>query len=91
MGIHARATVVVLVSGGLVASIISGVFLIDGPVGELPGVALGSEAILAVERAVGLFAAWLLTDLRSALERLDGEVEGLRKGPYAERGNGRST
>lgn len=125
MGFRARATVAVLVAGGLVASVVGGVFLIERSVGDLPGVALGSETMLVVERIVGLFAAWLfvvvviaralvgqlpseisgrgvryanqdttqdaLTDLRSALERLDGEVEGLRKGPYAERGTRRPT
>lgn len=108
----------VLVAGGLVASIVTGVFLIERPVGDLPGVALGSAAILVVERIVGLFAAWLfvvvvmaralvgqlpseisgrgvkyaegdmtqdaVAEVRSTLERLDGEVEDLRKATYAE-------
>lgn len=47
--------------GGLVASIVAGVFLIEPPSDDLPGVALGSEAILAIERIATLFAAWLLT------------------------------
>lgn len=41
-------------------SIVAGVFLIEKPFGNLPGVALGSEAILVVERIAALFAAWLL-------------------------------
>jgi hypothetical protein len=118
MGFRARATVAVLVAGGLVASVVAGVFLIERPVGDLPGVALGSEAILVVERTVGLFAAWLfvvvvmaralvgqlpseisgrgvryanqdttqdaLTDLQSALARLDGEVADLRGETFVE-------
>jgi hypothetical protein len=48
---------------------------------------------LVVERTAALFAAWLfvvvvlaraLAGQRSTLERLDGEVEDLRKATYAE-------
>ena len=52
--------VAVLVIGGLVVITIAGIFLIESPVGGLPGVALGSGAILVVERIATLFAAWLL-------------------------------
>jgi len=38
----------------LIASVITG-----PPDGDLPGVALGSEPLLLVERAVAFFAAWL--------------------------------
>lgn len=46
--------------GGLVASIVGAVFLIALPTDDLPGVALGSEAILVVERIAMLFTVWLL-------------------------------
>ncbi len=119
MGLRARVTIAVLVAGGLIASMVAGVFLIERPVGDLPGVALGSAAVLVVERTVGLFAAWLfvlvvmaralvgqlpseisgrgvryadrdttrdaLAEVRSTLERLDGEVEDLREVTYAKR------
>lgn len=49
-----------LVVGGLVVSIAVGTFLIDAPEDGLPGVALESRAILAVEQITILFAAWLL-------------------------------
>jgi hypothetical protein len=49
------------VVAGLGISIASGVFLIARPTaGDLPGIALGSEAILIVERIAMLFATWLL-------------------------------
>jgi hypothetical protein len=57
-----RRIVAALVVAGLAISIAAGVFLIDRPaVGDLPGIALGSEAILVVERIVMLFGTWLLT------------------------------
>lgn len=46
--------------GGLVASIVAGVFLIELPGDDLPGIALGSEAILVIERIAMLFTVWLL-------------------------------
>lgn len=46
--------------GGLVASIVAAVFLIAPPTGDLPGVALGSDAILVIERIAMLFTVWLL-------------------------------
>jgi hypothetical protein len=49
------------VVGGLVASIVAGVFLIGLSGDDLPGVALGSESILVIERIAMLFVAWLLT------------------------------
>ncbi|HYI81039.1 MAG TPA: hypothetical protein VEW67_09290 [Thermoleophilaceae bacterium] len=119
MGSRGRATVAALVAGGLIASMVAGVFLIERPAGDLPGVALGSETILVVERTLGLFAAWLfvvvvmsrasvgqlpseisgrgvryadrgttqeaLAEVRSTLERLDGEVEDLREVTYVKR------
>ena len=52
---------VLLVAGGLVASAVLGVLF---PVSSLrlsaPSVALGSELVLAVQRVIFLFAAWLL-------------------------------
>lgn len=55
-----RAAVATAVIGGLVVSIVAGVFLIELPTGDLPGIALGSEAILVVERIAMLLAVWLL-------------------------------
>lgn len=53
--------VAALVVVGLGVSIAAGVFLIDRPAaGDLPGIALGSEAILVVERIATLFTLWLL-------------------------------
>ena len=49
-----------LVVAGLVVSIAAGVFLIERPAGDLPGIALESEAILVIERIAMLFATWLL-------------------------------
>lgn len=68
-----------LVAGGLVASVVGGVFLIEGSVGDLPGVALGSETILVVERIVGLFAAWLFVVVvmsRALVGQLPSEISG---------------
>lgn len=48
------------VVGGLVASIVAAVFLIEHPGEDLPGIALGSEAILVIERIAMLFTVWLL-------------------------------
>jgi hypothetical protein len=55
-----EAAVAVLVVSGLVISTAAGVFLIDAPKGGLPGIALGSRAILMVEQIAILFAGWLL-------------------------------
>jgi hypothetical protein len=44
----------------LVLSVVAGVSLIGDPVGRLPGIALGSEAILVAERIAVLFAMWLV-------------------------------
>ncbi len=53
--------VAALVVAGLAVCIAAGVFLIDRPTaGDLPGIALGSETILVVERVAMLFATWLL-------------------------------
>jgi hypothetical protein len=75
-----RGTVVaVLVIGGLIASIAVEVFLIDAPVADPPGVALGSELILAVERSAALFAAWLLALVvvdRALMGQLPSEMSG---------------
>lgn len=50
-----------LVLAGLAGSGLANLFWIDPPGdGALPGVALGSQALLVVERAVAFFAAWLL-------------------------------
>lgn len=65
--------------GGLVASIVAGVFLIDAPTEDLPGVALGSAAILVVERIIALVAAWLLVLIvvdRAIAGQLPSEVSG---------------
>lgn len=47
--------------GGFVASIVAGVFLIEMPDDDFPGVALGSKSILVIERIAMLFVGWLLT------------------------------
>jgi len=47
--------------GGLVASTVAGVFLIEVRGDDLPGIALGSKTILVIERIAMLFVAWLLT------------------------------
>jgi hypothetical protein len=52
--------VAVSVVGGLAASIIAAVFLIELPADGLPGIALGSEAILVIQRIALLFGVWLL-------------------------------
>lgn len=51
----------------------AGVFLIELPTGDLPGIALGSKAILVVERIAMLFAAWLL-GLVVIARALEGEL-----------------
>lgn len=55
-----RSVVAGLVIAGLVVSAGVASVLIDAPGDDLPGVALGSAAILVVERIVALFAAWLM-------------------------------
>src|SRR5690349_1786936 len=57
---RSRILITVLVVGGLCVSTAAGVFLTGAPPSQLPGVALGSETILVVERIMALFAAWLL-------------------------------
>jgi hypothetical protein len=72
-------TVAVLVVGGLVSCIVVAVFMIDTPPDRLPGIALGSEAILAVERIAALFTAWLLTLVvvdRAVAGQLPTEISG---------------
>jgi hypothetical protein len=55
-----RFAVATAVFGGLAASIVAAVFLIEPPTRDLPGIALGSSAILVIERIAMLFAVWLL-------------------------------
>lgn len=56
-----RRVIILLVASGLVASAVSGVlFPAASPRLSAPGVALGSELVLAVQRVIFLFAAWLL-------------------------------
>lgn len=51
----------VLVLVGVAVSGLTNLFWIDGSSEDaLPGVALGSQALLMVERAMAFFAAWLL-------------------------------
>jgi hypothetical protein len=54
-----QAAVATAVLAGLVAAIAAN-FWMPVPSGKLPGVALGSEEVLVVERTVALFAAWIL-------------------------------
>jgi hypothetical protein len=72
-GADRRAVVAASVIGGLIASIFGAVFLIELPGDDLPGVALGSEAILVIERIVMLFTVWLLGLLVTA-RALAGEL-----------------
>ena len=68
-----------LVVAGLVVSIAAGVFLIELPAGELPGIALESAAMLVIERIAILFATWLLAVVvvvRSLAGDLPVEVSG---------------
>jgi hypothetical protein len=58
-----RRIVATLVVVGLAVSIVAGVFLIDRTTaGDLPSIALGSEAVLVVERIALLFGAGLFVD-----------------------------
>jgi hypothetical protein len=71
------------VVGGLVASILAGVFLIEAPTGDLPDVALGSATLLVIERIAAFFAAWLfalVVVVRGllALQDLEDEMNALR-------------
>jgi len=68
-----RVAVAALVFGGLIASIVAAVFLIELPTGDLPGIALESGAILVIERIAVLFAVWLLA-LVVAARALAGEL-----------------
>jgi hypothetical protein len=52
--------VALCVVSGLVVSIVAGVFLIELPTDHLPGIALGSAAILVIERIATLFTLWLI-------------------------------
>lgn len=53
--------IVLLVAGGLVASTVLGVlFPLSSPGLDASSMALGSNLILAVQRVIFLFAAWLL-------------------------------
>jgi hypothetical protein len=76
-----RGTVVaVLVLGGLIASVVVGISLMDHPTADdLPGIALGSELVLAVERSAALFVAWLLALVvvdRALMGQLPSEMSG---------------
>jgi hypothetical protein len=68
----------VLVIGGLAASVV--LVLLTGELpADLPGVALGSDLILAVERVVALFAAWMaivIVVVRSLAGDLPNEISG---------------
>jgi hypothetical protein len=56
-----RRVMVLLVAGGLVASVLLGVlFPVSSPRLSTPSLALGSELVLTVQRVIFLFAAWLL-------------------------------
>jgi steroid 5-alpha reductase family enzyme len=48
-----------LVGGGLLAAVLAGLKVTD-PAWPMPGVALGSSALLVVERALAFFVAWML-------------------------------
>jgi hypothetical protein len=48
-----------IVIGGLIGALIAS-GITGSPSGSLPGIALGSEPLLLVERAVAFFAAWMV-------------------------------
>lgn len=67
------------VVGGFIASLMANLWIEVPDAASLPGIALGSQTILVVERAVVLFAAWLLwlVVLAQALRgRLPVEISG---------------
>lgn len=73
-----------VIAGLLVGALLSG--LAGPPEGSLPGVALGSVALLLVERAVAFFAAWMIVLVvvaQAARGRLPIEISG-RGVRYAE-------
>ena|GEM_PF-4116533 len=75
----AQRLVATLVLVGLVASVLLTALAIDHPQGSLPGVALGSELILAVDRALALFAAWMVVLIvvgRAIAGELPAEISG---------------
>jgi hypothetical protein len=55
-----RVAVGVLVLAGLLASGLANIWIEAPRDGALPGVALGSQALLVAERGVAFFAIWLL-------------------------------
>ena len=55
-----RVAVAAAVFGGLAASIVAAVFLIEPPTSDQPGIAHRSGAILVIERIAMLFTLWLL-------------------------------
>ena len=74
-----RFAIAALVVAGLTICVALGFFVIDDPPGRLPGVALGSELVLAVERAMALFAAWMLVVIvvaRAISGELPSEISG---------------
>lgn len=75
-----------LVLVGLAVSGLANLWIARPGEGTLPGVALGSETVLIVERALALFAAWLLVLVVVAQAfrgRLPIEISG-RGGRYAD-------
>jgi hypothetical protein len=75
----AQRLVAALVFVGLVVSMLLTALAMDHPQDPLPGVALGSELILAVDRALALFAAWVLVLVvagRAAAGELPIEISG---------------
>lgn len=78
--------IAVLVFGGLGVAVLVSVWIESPAVGALPGVALGSQAVLVAERFVALFVVWLLVLVVSAQAlrgRLPIEISG-RGVRYAE-------
>lgn len=66
-----RLAIAALVLAGLGAAVVLALF---SPMpSRLPGVALGSHAVLSVERAVAVFAAWMLV-LMVVAQALRGEL-----------------
>jgi hypothetical protein len=54
-----RLAIRLLVPGGLALSALLNLW-IEPPAGQLPSIALGSEALLVVERTAAFFVAWML-------------------------------
>lgn len=74
-----RTAITMLVASGLALSVVGGVIAAGSPQTSPPGIALGSEIVLTVERIAVLFAAWLMVLVvvaRALAGELPAEVSG---------------